>query len=109
VLYLIFLWLLQQLISFTTFSRVSFYCSCNSESGFNALCKVKSKFATAATVQEDKTMATAKGDVDHLPIYDLDPKLEIFKDHFRYRMKRFLEQKGSIEENEGSLESFSKG
>ncbi|AQK67302.1 14-alpha-glucan-branching enzyme 2-2 chloroplastic/amyloplastic [Zea mays] len=71
--------------------------------------KVKSKFATAATVQEDKTMATAKGDVDHLPIYDLDPKLEIFKDHFRYRMKRFLEQKGSIEENEGSLESFSKG
>ncbi|CAD6338235.1 unnamed protein product [Miscanthus lutarioriparius] len=71
--------------------------------------KVKSKFATAATVQEDKTMATAKGDIDHLPIYDLDPKLEKFKDHFSYRMKRFLDQKGSIEENEGSLEEFSKG
>jgi 1,4-alpha-glucan branching enzyme len=80
----------------------------NSE-GFNTLCKVKSKFATAAIVQEDKTMATAKGNVDHLPIYDLDPKLVKFKDHFSYRMKKFLDQKGSIEENEGSLEEFSKG
>ncbi|KAJ1260830.1 hypothetical protein BS78_10G262500 [Paspalum vaginatum] len=71
--------------------------------------KVKSKFATSATVQEDKTMATAKGDVDHLPIYDLDPNLEKFKDHFNYRMKRYLDQKCSIEKNEGSLEEFSKG
>ena len=53
-------------------------------------------------------MATAKGDVDHLPIYDLDPKLDKFKGHFSYRIKRFLDQKGSIEENEGSLEEFSK-
>lgn len=103
------LWLLQQLISLATLSRVSFYHSCNSESGFNALCKVKSKFATAATVQEDQTMATTKGDVNHLPIYDLDPKLKKFNDHFSYRMKRYLDQKGSLEENEGSLDEFSKG
>nr|CAB3471504.1 unnamed protein product [Digitaria exilis] len=73
------------------------------------LCKVKRKFTTAATVQENKTMAATKDDVDHLPIYKLDPKLEKFKDHFSYRMTRYLDQKCSIEKNEGSLEEFSKG
>jgi hypothetical protein len=73
-------------------------------------CKVKSKFATAVTVQENKTMATtAEEDVNHLPIYKVDLKLEEFKDHFIYRMKRYLDQKRSIEKNEGSLEEFSKG
>ncbi|XP_066353080.1 1,4-alpha-glucan-branching enzyme, chloroplastic/amyloplastic-like isoform X2 [Miscanthus floridulus] len=71
--------------------------------------KVKSN-ATASTVQQDKTMATARGDVDHRPIYIYDqyPKLDKFKDHFSYQIKRFLDQRGSIEENEGSLEEFSK-
>ncbi|KAF8672883.1 hypothetical protein HU200_049222 [Digitaria exilis] len=73
------------------------------------LCKVKRKFTIAATVQENKTMAATKDDVDHLPIYKLDPKLEKFKDHFSYRMTRYLDQKCSIEKNEGSLEEFSKG
>jgi 1,4-alpha-glucan branching enzyme len=54
-------------------------------------------------------MATAEEDVNHLPIYEVDPKLEEFKDHFSYRMKRYLDQKRSIEKNEGSLEEFSKG
>jgi hypothetical protein len=71
--------------------------------------KVKSKFATAVAVQENKTMATAEEDVNHLPIYEVDLKLEEFKDHFIYRMKRYLDQKRSIEKNEGSLEEFSKG
>ncbi|CAL4966295.1 unnamed protein product [Urochloa decumbens] len=69
----------------------------------------KSKFATAATVQENKTMAATEVDVNHLPIYKVDPKLEKFKDHFSYRMKKYLDQKCSIEKNEGCLEDFSKG
>jgi 1,4-alpha-glucan branching enzyme len=71
-------------------------------------CKVKSKFATAVTVEENKTMATAEEDVNHLPIYAVDPKLEEFKDHFSYRMKRYLDQKRSIEKNEGTLRNFPK-
>ncbi|XP_039844904.1 1,4-alpha-glucan-branching enzyme, chloroplastic/amyloplastic isoform X3 [Panicum virgatum] len=77
--------------------------------GEERILQSKSKFATAATVQEDKTMAASQDDVDHLPIYKLDPDLEKFKDHFSYRMKRYLDQKCSIEKNEGSLEEFSKG
>ncbi|CAD6213657.1 unnamed protein product [Miscanthus lutarioriparius] len=44
-----------------------------------------------------------------VPYMTWTPKLNKFKDHFSYRIKRFLDQKGSIEENEGSLEEFSKG
>jgi 1,4-alpha-glucan branching enzyme len=54
-------------------------------------------------------MAATKDDVNHLPIYELEPELEQFKDHFSYRMKRYLEQKSSIDKNEGGLEEFSKG
>ncbi|GJN39398.1 hypothetical protein PR202_gb28512 [Eleusine coracana subsp. coracana] len=86
-------------------SLVSVPCSARG----SCLVKIKSKFATAVTVQENKTMSTAEEDVNHLPIYEVDPKLEEFKDHFSYRMKRYLDQKCSIEKNEGSLEEFSKG
>jgi 1,4-alpha-glucan branching enzyme len=44
--------------------------------------------ASASTVQQDKTMANAKGDIDHLPIYDLEDK---FKDNFSYQIKRFVD------------------
>jgi 1,4-alpha-glucan branching enzyme len=54
-------------------------------------------------------MVTVVEEVDHLPIYDLDPKLEEFKDHFNYRIKRYLDQKCLIEKHEGGLEEFSKG
>ena len=72
--------------------------------------KAKSKFSVPVTsAQENVTMETDEGGLDHLPIYDLDPKLAEFKDHFDYRMKRYLDQKQLIEEHEGSLEEFSKG
>uniref|UniRef100_A0A0D9WUB2 1,4-alpha-glucan branching enzyme n=1 Tax=Leersia perrieri TaxID=77586 RepID=A0A0D9WUB2_9ORYZ len=69
--------------------------------------KVKTKFSVPATLQQNKTMATVEE--DHLPIYDVDPKLEEFKDHFNYRMKRYLDQKCLIEKHEGGLEKFSQG
>lgn len=72
-------------------------------------CQVKSKFSAPVIVQENKTMETTEENVDQLPIYDLDPKLAELKDHFSYRMKRYLDQKCLIEKHEGSLEDFSKG
>jgi 1,4-alpha-glucan branching enzyme len=73
------------------------------------ICKAKSKFSVPATAQETKTMPMGEDGLDHLPIYDLDPMLAEFKDHFDYRMKRYHDQKQLIEEHEGSLEEFSKG
>uniref|UniRef100_A0A0E0HVR7 1,4-alpha-glucan branching enzyme n=1 Tax=Oryza nivara TaxID=4536 RepID=A0A0E0HVR7_ORYNI len=71
--------------------------------------KVKTNFSVPATARKNKTMVTVVEEVDHLPIYDLDPKLEEFKDHFNYRIKRYLDQKCLIEKHEGGLEEFSKG
>jgi 1,4-alpha-glucan branching enzyme len=73
------------------------------------MCKAKSKFSVPVTAQGTETMATGGDGLGRLPIYDLDPKLAGFKDHFDYRMKRYLDQKQSIEQHEGSLEEFAKG
>ncbi|XP_037467527.1 1,4-alpha-glucan-branching enzyme, chloroplastic/amyloplastic-like [Triticum dicoccoides] len=71
-------------------------------------CKANSKISVAETAQENTTVATEDG-VSHLPIYDLDPKLAEFKNHFNYRMRRYHYQKHLIEKHEGSLEEFSRG
>ncbi|KAF7098994.1 hypothetical protein CFC21_100687 [Triticum aestivum] len=71
--------------------------------------KAKSKFSVPVSAPRDYTMATAEDGFGDLPIYDLDPKFAGFKDHFSYRMKKYLEQKHSIEKYEGGLEEFSKG
>lgn len=42
-------------------------------------------------------------------IFDVDPFLEQFKDHFSYRWDRYKSQKDSIEKYEGSLEEFAQG
>lgn len=54
-------------------------------------------------------MATMGEDTEHIGILDTDPGLEPFKDHFRYRMRRYVEQKELIEKYEGSLEEFAQG
>ncbi|XP_014752291.1 1,4-alpha-glucan-branching enzyme, chloroplastic/amyloplastic isoform X2 [Brachypodium distachyon] len=71
--------------------------------------KAKSKFSVPVAVRENQNMAMKEDGFDNLPIYKLDPKLAEFKVHFDYRIKRYLEQKQSIEQNEGSLAEFSKG
>ena len=39
-------------------------------------------------MQQDKTMATARGDVDHRPIYDLDPQAEQIQGPFQLPDKK---------------------
>jgi len=39
----------------------------------------------------------------------VDSSLEQFKDHFKYRLKKYLDQKRRIEDFEGGLEEFAKG
>lgn len=48
-------------------------------------------------------------DTETVTVLDLDPGLQPYKDHFGYRMKRYLSQKKLIEQYEGSLEDFAQG
>ncbi|CAA7391260.1 unnamed protein product [Spirodela intermedia] len=54
-------------------------------------------------------MTTIEEDVDDLGIYSLDPVLERFKGHLKYRSQKYVEQKMLIEKHEGSLENFAQG
>lgn len=54
-------------------------------------------------------MTTIEEDVHNLGIYSLDPSLEKFKDHLKYRSQKYVEQKMLIEKHEGSLEDFAQG
>lgn len=71
--------------------------------------KVEHGFATASVLKESSTTATVEEDIQHLGIFDVDPSLGQFKDHFVYRWKKYIEQKSLIEKYEGSLEEFALG
>jgi 1,4-alpha-glucan branching enzyme len=47
--------------------------------------------------------------MENIGLVSIDPGLESFKDHFRYRMKRYVDQKKLIERYEGGLEEFALG
>lgn len=58
---------------------------------------------------DNSTMVNVEEDIDNIGLISLDPGLEPYKDHFKYRMKRYLDQKKLIETHEGSLEEFALG
>ncbi|KAK2999673.1 hypothetical protein RJ639_023752 [Escallonia herrerae] len=66
--------------------------------------------AISAVLTDDKSaMMTGLEESENIGILGVDPGLEPYKDHFRYRVRRYLDQKRSIEANEGSLEQFAQG
>lgn len=52
---------------------------------------------------------TIEDDTEKIGLFSIDPGLEPFKDHFRYQLKRYVDQKKLIEKYEGSLEEFAQG
>lgn len=54
-------------------------------------------------------MTAREEDVENIRLFELDQGLAPYKDHFGYRIKRYVEQKKLIETHEGSLEDFSLG
>ncbi|GMH18906.1 hypothetical protein Nepgr_020747 [Nepenthes gracilis] len=66
--------------------------------------------AISAVVTDDSpSMTDSEEGIQNIGILSLDPGLEPYKDHFRYRMKRYVEQKILIEKYEGSLLEFAQG
>ena len=54
-------------------------------------------------------MSTADVETENIGLFGMDSALEPYKDHFRYRIMRYVEQKKLIETYEGSLEEFAQG
>ncbi|KAK1262341.1 hypothetical protein QJS04_geneDACA001368 [Acorus gramineus] len=66
--------------------------------------------STITTISEDNSsMGNVEGDAEMVGIFDVDPHLKQFKDHFNYRFKTYAERKKLIEKYEGSLEKFAQG
>lgn len=64
----------------------------------------------SAVMTDDKsTVSSFEEDLENIGILGVDPSLEPHKDHFRYRLKRYVDQKKLIEKYEGGLEEFAKG
>nr|AHW50662.1 starch branching protein I [Lens culinaris] len=83
---------------------------CNFGSKGSVYEKVSSGFKGISVMTDDKsTMSFIEEDVENIGILNVDSSLEPFKDHFKYRLKRYLHQKKLIEEYEGGLEEFAKG
>ncbi|XP_010556050.1 PREDICTED: 1,4-alpha-glucan-branching enzyme 1, chloroplastic/amyloplastic-like isoform X2 [Tarenaya hassleriana] len=70
---------------------------------------VSSSNFSAVLRGESPAMTLSEEDVENIGILAVDPALEKYKDHFRYRMTRYLEQKKLFEKHEGGLEEFSRG
>jgi len=59
---------------------------------------------------DDKsTISSTEEYLENIGIFSTDPSLNPYKDHFKYRLKRYVDQKKLIEEYEGGLEEFAKG
>nr|ATD50215.1 SBE1-1 [Solanum tuberosum] len=74
--------------------------------------RMKHSSAISAVLTDDNsTMAPLEEDVktENIGLLNLDPTLEPYLDHFRHRMKRYVDQKMLIEKYEGPLEEFAQG
>lgn len=72
--------------------------------------RVQHRSTISALVTDDSaTMTPPEEDTEKIGILGIDPGLEPYKDHFRYRMQRFIDQKALLEKYEGGLEEFALG
>ncbi|KAF3446892.1 hypothetical protein FNV43_RR12072 [Rhamnella rubrinervis] len=64
---------------------------------------------SAVLTDDNSTTAATNQEMEHIGILSIDPGLEPYKDHFKYRLTRYLDQKKLIEKYEGGLEEFARG
>ncbi|GAB4833006.1 1,4-alpha-glucan-branching enzyme [Ancistrocladus abbreviatus] len=78
--------------------------------GISLSMRAKRNSAISAVLTEDNpTVTNTEEEIENIGILTVDPGLEQFKDHFRYRVKSYVDKKELIEKYEGSLEEFAQG
>ncbi|KAG8378766.1 hypothetical protein BUALT_Bualt07G0019200 [Buddleja alternifolia] len=58
---------------------------------------------------DDHSTSANMEDAENIGLFSLDPGLESYKDHFRYRIRRYVDQKKLNDKHESSLEEFAQG
>ncbi|XP_021900771.1 1,4-alpha-glucan-branching enzyme 1, chloroplastic/amyloplastic-like [Carica papaya] len=72
--------------------------------------KVDHSFRISAVLTDNNPrMTNFERDSENIGILVVDPALEGYKDHFRYRMKRYVDQKMLLIKHEGGLKGFARG
>ncbi|CAA0830114.1 1-4-alpha-glucan-branching enzyme 2-2-chloroplastic/amyloplastic [Striga hermonthica] len=71
--------------------------------------KVCSSSVPGVLTDDQSTEANMEEGTENIGLCSLDPGLEAYKDHFEYRIKRYVDQKNLIEKHEASLEEFAQG
>ncbi|GER55487.1 4-alpha-glucan-branching enzyme [Striga asiatica] len=71
--------------------------------------KVCSSSVPGVLTDDQSTEANMEEDTENIGLCNLDPGLEAYKDHFEYRIRRYVDQKNLIEKHEGGLEEFAQG
>ncbi|CAN0927405.1 1,4-alpha-glucan-branching enzyme 1, chloroplastic/amyloplastic (Fragment) [Linum grandiflorum] len=69
----------------------------------------QSRAVSAVLTDDNRDVMNAEEDMDNIGLLSGDPGLHPFKDHFRYRLKRYVEQKKLLEKHEGGLKQFAQG
>ena len=64
---------------------------------------------TSAVLTDDNSTITADEEMEPIGILSTDPGLEQHKDHFKYRVGRYLNQLNLFDKHEGGLEEFARG
>lgn len=64
---------------------------------------------SAILTHDNSTMLSEEDDTENIGILSVDPSLAPFKDHFKYRVGKYIEIKKLLEKHEGSVEEFAKG
>lgn len=58
---------------------------------------------------DPSTLTSVGDDIENIGILRIDPGLEPFEDHFKYRVRKYVDQKNLFEKYEGGLEEYAKG
>ncbi|CAN1781869.1 1,4-alpha-glucan-branching enzyme 1, chloroplastic/amyloplastic (Fragment) [Linum perenne] len=69
----------------------------------------QSPAVSAVLTDDNRDVMTSEQDMDNIGLLSGDPGLQPFKDHFKYRMKRYVEQRKLLEKHEGGLKQFAQG
>ncbi|PRQ27341.1 putative 1,4-alpha-glucan branching enzyme [Rosa chinensis] len=69
----------------------------------------RSPRVSAVLTDDSSRMTVSDEEMEDIGVLRTDSNLEPYKDHFKYRIKRYLEQKSLFEKHEGGLEEFAQG
>lgn len=64
---------------------------------------------SAILTDDHSAMKTIEEGTEDIGLLGMDPGLEPYKEHFNYRIRRYIDQKKLIEKYEGSVEEFAQG